>query len=253
MNNYYSYSQYGEDSVLLNLFGEDYKGIIVDVGALDGFHLSNSFLLSQLGWKCLAIEAHPNFANICEKNRPESICIKKAVSNTKGFVEMELNHRGSHTTIVDEKTNKSVLIECDTLDNLIEENLGPDVDIDVISIDIDGSERFALQSFDLDRWKPKVIIVEITEVPEIIEDYLSKYGYHKSITIKNTNTFLVRDEHLLDKIKSIQEQSQSVENKLITKNFKSFRTSNIVDVREYEYYNMVQTHKDLIKEIKNGN
>lgn len=245
---YNSYSQYGEDSILLNLFGDEYQGVMIDVVALDGFHLSNSFLLSQLGWKCLLIEAHPYHAEVCEKNRGESICIKKAVSNIKGTCQIELNDRGSHTKVVEKKTSKSVQIECDTIDNIIEQNLGNNIEIDVISIDIDGSEKFALQGFDLNRWKPKILILEITEVPQLISEYLTKYGYHKSITIANTNTFLVRDLDLVKKIEDIKNQSESTTGKLIGKNFKTFITTNVVDINKEDHHVLVQQQKKIIKE-----
>lgn len=48
------YSQNGESKILLDLFrkihGDNFKGKLIDVGAGDGYHLSNSRMLLDSGW-----------------------------------------------------------------------------------------------------------------------------------------------------------------------------------------------------------
>jgi FkbM family methyltransferase len=51
-----TYSQNKEDIAVLNYFGKDFKGILLDIGANDGITLSNSRLLIENGWDAHLIE-----------------------------------------------------------------------------------------------------------------------------------------------------------------------------------------------------
>ena len=213
-----SYAQYGEDSVLFNFFqdkfGENYKGIGVEVGALDGFHLSNTFLFENLGWKCICIEAHPTQGKLCEENRPASLVINKAVSNNAGEIGFKLTERGSHSCIaVDEDTK----IKCDTLDNMLNDTLTPDERIDFITIDIDGSEEIALEKFDIGRWKPRIVIMEMSEVPHIVRGFIEKSGYHHAIDT-GINTFIVRDLEDVALLRSVISRSTRIVDKILCDN-----------------------------------
>ena len=63
------------------------------------------------------------------------------------------------------------------LDTILEQHVCPDIPIDIISIDIDGSETLALQAFDILRWSPRVIIFEISTVPNVIYSFMKEKGY----------------------------------------------------------------------------
>ena len=49
-------SQLGADRFVLALFDQRPSGYFVDVGAADGFKLSNSYLLEQRGWSGIAVD-----------------------------------------------------------------------------------------------------------------------------------------------------------------------------------------------------
>lgn len=53
------YSQHGESTVLANLFEQlnIYTGVFVDIGAGDGYHLSNTRYFLNAGWKGVMIDA----------------------------------------------------------------------------------------------------------------------------------------------------------------------------------------------------
>jgi len=53
------YSQYGEDDVIMDYFGE-HTGRLLDVGAADGKAFSNSRALLERGWTGVLVEADPN-------------------------------------------------------------------------------------------------------------------------------------------------------------------------------------------------
>lgn len=53
------YSQWDEEQVLIDIFGKDYKGYFVDIGANDGKTVSNTLALVERGWGGLMIEPDP--------------------------------------------------------------------------------------------------------------------------------------------------------------------------------------------------
>ena len=55
------YSQYQEESFLLDYFGDKKNGFLVDIGAADGISNSNSRKLIEIGWSGLLVE--PNKKN----------------------------------------------------------------------------------------------------------------------------------------------------------------------------------------------
>jgi FkbM family methyltransferase len=61
------YSQYNEEKFLLDFFGINYKGIVVEIGAADGINNSNSRFLIELGWTGLLVEPNKkNFKKLSE-------------------------------------------------------------------------------------------------------------------------------------------------------------------------------------------
>lgn len=65
------YSQYGEDLILDQFFKAKNitNGFFVDVGALDGIHLSNTYKFEQDGWNGICIEPHKQYFGLICKNR----------------------------------------------------------------------------------------------------------------------------------------------------------------------------------------
>ena len=64
-----SYSQFGEDIVVQNYFG-DFIGTYVDVGCFHPIKYSNTALLHKKGWKGINIDLNPtsiDFFNSCRK------------------------------------------------------------------------------------------------------------------------------------------------------------------------------------------
>eukprot|EP00889_Picochlorum_renovo_P005493 jgi/Picre1/32523/NNA_007869.t1 len=83
----FSKSQQGEDVFLWNYFGDMCGGSYIELGAIDGVVLSNSFIFNKaLGWSGILVEASPvNAANLMN-NRPDDICVNAAVCNITGVV-----------------------------------------------------------------------------------------------------------------------------------------------------------------------
>ncbi len=198
-------AQNGEDRELARTFRQA-RGYCVEVGALDGVSISNTYYFEQRkrGWKCLLIEADPVSAALCAANRPRSITIAAAATAPASVGEMEfqviehnrgmsgvsfddsqIRHFAKHNTEFAPTLTKVV---ARTLDSMLEEAEFPRVDF--ITIDVEGHEFPVLQGFDIERWKPKVVVLErIKSAPEPeIAQYMKQHGYEKRFNLPREAT-----------------------------------------------------------------
>jgi hypothetical protein len=72
-----SYSQFGEDLVILKLLGDRVadpdKGVYVDVGAFDTVFFSNTLLLREHGWTGVNIDANPERIEQLRRRRLDDV------------------------------------------------------------------------------------------------------------------------------------------------------------------------------------
>ena len=61
---------------------------------------------------------------------------------------------------------KKIEIDCDTLNSIIDNSKFKNMEIDFLSIDIEGHELNALRTFDFNKYKPKLVIIEYND-PEL--------------------------------------------------------------------------------------
>jgi hypothetical protein len=74
-----SYSQFGEDKLILKYFGK-LDGVFVEVGAFHPVQLSQTYLLEQNGWSGALVEPLPHLAALLRSARPRSKVFECAVS-----------------------------------------------------------------------------------------------------------------------------------------------------------------------------
>jgi FkbM family methyltransferase len=68
-----------QDEWLLDVFGVQQGGVALEVGGYDGITHSNTWVLEQMRWRCILIEAVPQFFDQMVLNRPNAVCIHAAV------------------------------------------------------------------------------------------------------------------------------------------------------------------------------
>lgn len=198
------YGQHGQDSIIKQFFsakGID-KGVFVDVGASDGKRFSNTLLLENSGWKGICVEAHPSYFNLLKENRPNSICYSAAAGGEdKVKTPISLNYRASLTTLDlsledyygkayktwygdrDKKEVNGFLngvheVEMRTIDSMIQENIKTLPKVNVLCIDIDGSEKYAFEGLTLNSWNPDMLVLEHEIIGDNISDsYAFESGY----------------------------------------------------------------------------
>jgi FkbM family methyltransferase len=205
------YSQQGEDGVVSSLFQGVNNGTYIDVGAHDGIRFSNTYHFDLRGWRGLCCEPHPGFFKLLKDNRPNATCIDKAISDYKGKASFYANSRGALSTL-DKSFEKSfsgygqwftgfeeVEVDVDTLDNTLEEMFP--YQIDIASIDVEGTEIAVLRGFNLEKWKPKVLIIETNEQDKI-DKHMADHGYTMVRRIIPNTIYIAPD--LLPKLSIIQ-------------------------------------------------
>ena len=147
-------------------------------------------LEKQYGWNGICVEAIPDKINNLISNRPNSICISKAVynesnlnlpfsiSNNNNLLSGLSNHIFLFKDIVN-SNKKDIIVKTITLNDLLNENNSP-LFIEYLSLDTEGSEYEILQSVDFKKYTFGIIHVEhnyIEPTRNNIKEYLIKNNY----------------------------------------------------------------------------
>ena len=212
-----SYSQFGEDCQIVRFFGKDWRGVFVDVGANDGLHGSNSYLLEHNGWRGFLVEPNARLAEFCRNTRPRSIVINKAAVGDPHVHEVEVfeyygvhhthdNYDGlssvgspsalHHIAVAGGATVRRVSVPAATLDHMLEE-LRFEGTTDLVSIDVEGLELEVLKGFSLNRYRPRLLIIEDNSIGEDtrVVSYLASQGYLR-VHRTGVNDWFVREQDI---------------------------------------------------------
>jgi FkbM family methyltransferase len=209
MSKFNSYSQYGEDFVVYSFFKKRTTGLLIDIGAFDGYHISNSYALYKKGWETIAIEANPIFFDFLIKNRPDAININKALVGNEDQKEIVFQTEPTglysgvkpNTIWFDATNSNEIRVPACTL-NQIAKDYTVNKKIDCISIDVEGTEEEILSGFDFDTYKPTMLIIEANdqETENRLIALMKPFNYTLSAKI-NVNLFFLYKPSLLDIIR----------------------------------------------------
>ena len=207
-----SYSQEGEDMILRRFFENKSSGFYIDVGAHHPKRFSNTYFFYKKGWQGVNIDAMPNSMKLFNRFRPRDTNIEKPVSAKKqiltyyAFNEPALN--GFSKEMSDERNGKGSYyvtftkdIETVTLEDILDENLKFGQLIDFLSIDVEGLDFDVLKSNNFEKYRPKVILIEIlgSRFDEIQNDDIYKFlkQLDYEMCAKTINTVLFMDNKIL--------------------------------------------------------
>lgn len=142
------------------------NGVCVEIGALDGVRHSNTLYFEQHGWTCLLIEPNPSCCEMIRSRRNARL-FECAVSDSPGELTFvvcdEVPELSGFQPFWDRikrerGTTKEVQVRVRKLDDILAEaNIGP---IDFLTIDVEGHELSVLRGFSIEKWKPRVVILE---------------------------------------------------------------------------------------------
>lgn len=166
------YAQNCEDAVLARCFEGQEKGFYVDIGAEDPDAGSVTRYFYDRGWRGLNLEPVPFFWEQLQRKRPRDINLRVAASNnTDQLVEFTwvkstgLSSIDTHRRdlLKQQKIHEVETIRVKTaqLDQILTWANFPQIDF--LKIDVEGHELRVLQGIDLQRFKPRVILIETTD------------------------------------------------------------------------------------------
>lgn len=170
-----AYSQEGEDLILNRLFGAQKMGFYVDVGAHHPQRFSNTYLFYRRGWQGINIDAMPGSMEPFKRMRPRDINLEVPILKERGsltyfqFNEPALNTFSRELSESRDGRNGYKIIHTLELKGLPLRQIFEDYlsvkqqeGIDFLSVDVEGLDLQVLESNDWLRFRPKVVLVELS-------------------------------------------------------------------------------------------
>jgi len=187
------------DLKLDNFFKQKSNGFYIELGANNGLLQSNTaFFEKNRGWKGILIEPCEQNYNLCKFNRPNSICYNCACVSSDykedtingDFIRDTDDIQDSLMFSVDSKRRQKYnnsIVKALTLEKILDtENIN--YEIDLLSLDVEGYELDVLKGLNFNKYKPKVLLIEIYNFnyDEILQ-YLSNNDYQLISNFSNYN------------------------------------------------------------------
>ena len=200
--NMISYAQNGEDVVLDRAFKGRTEGFYVDVGANDPTTDSVTRHFYELGWHGINIEPQLELFEALSAARPRDVNLNIGVGRDAGYltfhhVPASIGNSTFSEEVADKLAAQGYSIETrkvglQRLDRVFEDHVVDRV-VDFLKVDAEGLEEEVFAGFDIERWRPRVIVVEGLQVPSVWRDRLGACGYHNPLW-DGINFFFVRHE-----------------------------------------------------------
>lgn len=191
-------------------FGYPSKGYFVEVGAYDGEFVSNTSFLADHGWGGLYIEPIYEFYSKClnrhDKNNvtvanvaigleEKEVVIYKGdtlstldLQQVKRYNEMDVfKHISFSQDICDQMRLDTLMVKMEVPKNF-----------DILVVDVEGKEPEIFQTFELDEWQPKMLIVELEDEHPSFKPYQSVIDTIQKLRnfIKNKNYIEIYKDHI---------------------------------------------------------
>lgn len=178
-----------ENELIREYFGNKNDGYFVEIGANDPTHHGSQtwHLEKELKWQGVLVEPIPELAKKCRDTRSNSkvyecVCVNPDSPQTLTLYipygdtkNEELFARSAIGINLDDgnfKEHKELVVQARTLDSILQD-VGAKT-IDLLSIDVEGAELEVLSGTDLNKYLPKLILLEDKHL------YLTKHRYLKA-------------------------------------------------------------------------
>ena len=179
-----SFSQEGEDLILSRIFEYKDKGFYIDIGAHHPSRFSNTKILYDKGWHGINIDAMPGSMMPFRIQRKRDINIEAAISDIETeldfFIFNEPALNGFDKGLSEERDTKFfyikdiIKIKTKTLSQILQ-NINLPLNIDFMTIDVEGLDLKVLKSNDWQKYRPNFIIIEILENENFINNEIYQY------------------------------------------------------------------------------
>lgn len=163
------HAQFGEDRILAAIFAGRDHGWCAEVGAFDGRTGSATLLFEEHGWDCLLVEPIPEFVDQIRRNR-RCVIEHCAASSSEGQVTFyvadgvpqmsTVETDAAHHRWIDEVggTVREITVRTAPLDDLLTAAGFPELQF--LTIDVEGHELEVLRGLTLERFRPRIVIIE---------------------------------------------------------------------------------------------
>jgi FkbM family methyltransferase len=163
-----SYSLACSDGVPLDLkmdalFGGKRGGFFIELGAYDGLTQSNTaFFEFSRGWTGVLVEPSAEQYTKCVAARPKSHCFNYACvsdSYTDEYISGDFTS-GLMSSVTGRIDAEKSSVPAKPLGQILDSipNLPP---IDFISLDVEGYEQDVLEGLDLEKYRPRYMLIEV--------------------------------------------------------------------------------------------
>ena len=185
----FSKSQIGQDLWVLSSSNYKRGGFFIEVGAHDGFHLSNTILLEQkFSWSGILIEPVLESFEKASNQRTSKVVnayVSGASDNEVDFFHAVKSEYSTRRELIDSDYHsinridgKIIQLRTKTLVEVLKEHSAPEC-IDYISIDTEGSEYEILEFFDFNYFRVNFWTIEHNNGPNQarLDSLLRSKGY----------------------------------------------------------------------------
>lgn len=178
-------SQGFEEVFIRDYFQDRRGGFLLDVGASHFRDRSTTHYLDvALGWQGIAVDAIAEFADGYARHRPRTKYFAAFVSDRSDEgVDFIVNRGNTRLSTADAETathfdapTEVRQLSTVTLDDLLDaEGVR---EIDLLSMDIELWEPKALAGFDIERFRPELVVIEFhSPIRDQLEEYFARHGY----------------------------------------------------------------------------
>jgi FkbM family methyltransferase len=190
-------SQNREDEFILAYFG-DFVGRFLDVGALDGVTISNSYALAEKGWGGVCVEPDPQALEGLERTHgenPNIVIAPVAISTCGGFMPFYNSRSGGVSTLSEAHRDKwasdakyeTIEVLTITPAALLQRHPGP---YSFFSLDIEGCNADVFEQFPLSDMGTELVCVEHDGEHRRILAHCAAHGL-KRVAHENAENILI--------------------------------------------------------------
>jgi len=172
-----------QDNCQIPVIGEVYKkyfssidkGFFVEVGAYDGRNWTNTGFLADIGWEGIYIEPIQRYMNLCKENHKNNNVVfeQVAIGSSDTVAEIYLAEGLStiDTQILEAHKvmypyyshSEKETVPIKTLTSILEK-YNVSCNFDLLVVDAEGYEKEIFESFSLQVYRPKMMIVELCDI-----------------------------------------------------------------------------------------
>lgn len=183
-----------------NQFPDGYRGWCIDVGASDGVSINTTYHLEKVHrWTVVSVEPNPFFHAMLKRERMMVECCALS-SEPQASAVLHVNQENPEAYSALVKPNREearglpwdkVEVPVRTLNQVLDKWDFPR--LDALCIDTEGTELDVLKGCDLERWKPKVVVVESWDDVSDADRYLAERGWVRKARNVHNNIHVRED------------------------------------------------------------